>query len=220
MEVTKTLLSWTLFISVVKLFTQPHQYIVLFTFHNRPRDLAAGCVLQPLGYTVLCMKKKRSACSKYTIPIDVSYPPPTDLSQPSTFTNRFHITLHPQMNEQELMRRDLTQLMTRVENLQSQNQRLHALLLALTNLTRRGDDGGRERADTELDLAKYIWWWTYQRRHRPGCGRVRVYLATWPNTVYDILYCMCLWMIHSNGREQIGTLILRYVLFFPYPVVL
>ncbi|KAK3859862.1 hypothetical protein Pcinc_034051 [Petrolisthes cinctipes] len=62
-----------------------------------------------------------------------------------------------EMNEQELMRRDLTQLMTRVENLQSQNQRLHALLLALTNLTKRGGGDGRERSDSELNLAKYIW---------------------------------------------------------------
>ncbi|KAK7065168.1 hypothetical protein SK128_006955, partial [Halocaridina rubra] len=49
------------------------------------------------------------------------------------------------LNEHETMRRDLTQLVQTVEELRSQNQRLHALLTALMNFSRRdGDDEGDE----------------------------------------------------------------------------
>ncbi|XP_042214247.1 transient receptor potential cation channel subfamily A member 1 homolog isoform X3 [Homarus americanus] len=56
-----------------------------------------------------------------------------------------------QMNEQEAMRRDMTHLITTVEDLQSQNQRLRALLIALINISNNGSKG-----NSDPDVSKYV----------------------------------------------------------------
>lgn len=58
------------------------------------------------------------------------------------------------MNEHEIMRRDLTQMMNDVRELKSQNQRLHTLLVALLHFRDRDD---QEEAPVQPDIAKYLW---------------------------------------------------------------
>ncbi|XP_069174847.1 transient receptor potential cation channel subfamily A member 1 homolog isoform X4 [Procambarus clarkii] len=57
-----------------------------------------------------------------------------------------------QMNDQETMRRDMTQLMAAVEDLRAQNQRQRALLIALMNVSNRNQN----RETSEPDITKYV----------------------------------------------------------------
>lgn len=57
------------------------------------------------------------------------------------------------MNDQETMRRDMTQLMAAVEDLRAQNQRQRALLIALMNVSNRNQN----RETSEPDITKYVW---------------------------------------------------------------
>ncbi|XP_068249793.1 transient receptor potential cation channel subfamily A member 1 homolog isoform X2 [Palaemon carinicauda] len=59
------------------------------------------------------------------------------------------------LNEHESMRRDLTKVLSVVDDLKAQNQRHHALLIALMNLSAKEE--GNEQAQSNPDLSKYIW---------------------------------------------------------------
>lgn len=60
-----------------------------------------------------------------------------------------------ELNEHEAMRRDLTQVLSVVDDLKAQNQRHHALLIALMNLSAKDDGNGKDQSNP--DLSKYIW---------------------------------------------------------------
>lgn len=68
--------------------------------------------------------------------------------------NGFEFIEGEQMNEHEIMRRDLTQMMNDMQELKSQNQRLHSILVALLHFRDRDDP---EEAPVQPDLAKYLW---------------------------------------------------------------